>query len=83
MRIHFIRVAWIASVVLAVAGGILVVLFPQPFITYWCAGNVCPTEVSGGFSGGYVVIVIGLVLAVVAGIMSGVTLADRGRKHQS
>jgi hypothetical protein len=82
MRTHLIRVAWIASVALVVVGGILVVLFPQPLITYWCASTVCPTEVSGGFSGGYVVIVLGLVIAVVAGIMSVVTVADRRHKHQ-
>jgi hypothetical protein len=63
--------------------GILVALFPQPFITYSCANTVCPRAVSGGFSGGYVVLVMGLVVAVVAGIMSVVTMADRRRTHQS
>ena len=82
MRTHVIRVAWIASVTLIVVGGILVALFPQPFITYSCANTVCPTAVSGGFAGGYVVVVIGLVVAVVAGIMSLVTTADRRRNHQ-
>jgi hypothetical protein len=82
MHNHVTRVAWIASVALVVAGGVLVALFPQPFITYSCANTVCPTAVSGGFAGGYVVIVIGLVVAVVAGIMSLVTLADRRRNHQ-
>jgi uncharacterized membrane protein YidH (DUF202 family) len=82
MHNHVTRVAWIASVALVVAGGVLVALFPQPLITYSCANTVCPTAVSGGFAGGYVVIVIGLVVAVVAGIMSLVTLADRRRNHQ-
>jgi hypothetical protein len=61
----------------------LVALFPQPFITYSCANTVCPTAVSGGFSGGYMVMVMGLLVAVVAGIMSVVTIADRRRTHQS
>ena len=80
IRVAWIRVAWIASVP---AGTVLVALFPQPFITYWCSNTICPTEVSGGFSGGYVVIVLGLVVAVIAGIMSLVSVADRGHKHQS
>jgi hypothetical protein len=83
MHTHFMRVAWIASGALVVAGGILVALFPQPFITYRCASTVCPTEVSGGFSGGYVVIVLGLVVAIVSGIMSVVTVTNSRRKHQS
>jgi hypothetical protein len=83
IRVAWIRVAWIASVALVAAGTVLVALFPQPFITYWCSNTICPTEVSGGFSGGYVVIVLGLVVAVIAGIMSLVSVADRGHKHQS
>jgi hypothetical protein len=65
-----------------VAGVMVVALFPQPFITYSCANTVCPTAVSGGFSGGYVVIVVGLLVAAVAGIMTAVTMADRRREHQ-
>jgi hypothetical protein len=82
MRNYVTRAAWIASVALVVAGGTLVAQFPEPFITYSCANTVCPTAVSGGFAGGYVVIVLGLVAAVVAGILSMVTMADRRRKHQ-
>lgn len=82
MRTNLTRVAWIASVALMVAGVMLVTLFPQPFITYSCANTVCPTVVSGGFAGGYVVIVVGLVVAAVAGIMTAVTMADRRREHQ-
>lgn len=83
MRTHFIRVAWIASGALVIAGAILAALFPQPFITYWCASTVCPIEASGGLAGGYVVISLGLVAAVAAGIMSVVSVTSRSRKHQS
>jgi hypothetical protein len=72
-----------ASVALVVAGRILVALFPRPLITYACANTVCPTTVSGGFAGGYVVIVMGLVVAVVAGVMTALTMADRRRTLQS
>jgi uncharacterized membrane protein YidH (DUF202 family) len=83
MRTNLTRVAWIASAALMVAGVMLVALFPQPFITYSCANAVCPTAVSGSFSGGYVVIVLGLMVAAVAGIMTVVTMADHRREHQS
>jgi hypothetical protein len=51
-------------------GGVLVVVFPQPFITYYCSSYACPTETSGGFSVGYVVIFFGVVAAIVAGGLS-------------
>jgi hypothetical protein len=63
--------------------GILAALLPQPFITYACANTLCPRAVSDGFSGRYVVLVMALVVTVVAGFMSVVTMADRRRKHQS
>lgn len=70
MRNQFIRVAWILSGALVVVGSALVVVFPQPFITYYCSSYACPTETSGGFSVGYVVIFFGVVTAIVAGWLS-------------
>jgi hypothetical protein len=81
MRHHPIRVAWIVSAALLVVGGILLVLVPQPFITFYCSTYVCPSQVSGGLSIGYLVIVLGLVAAVVAGIMSVVALSRRSARH--
>jgi hypothetical protein len=83
MHNNVIRDAWIASGALVVVGVILVLLFPQPFVTYYCAGTECPTEVSGGFAGGYLVIVLGLAVAVAAGIVSLIAAADRRHRHQS
>jgi hypothetical protein len=77
MRTHPLRVAWIVSVALLAGGGLLLALFPQPFITYYCSTSVCPSQVSGGFSIGYVVIALGLGAAVVAAIISVVSLASR------
>lgn len=76
MRGHSILIAWIVSVALLVGGALLQVLFPRLFIiTFYCSAYACPTQVSGGLSIGYVVIVLGLVAALLAGIMSGVNLA--------
>ena len=77
MRNRSIRVAWILSGALVVVGSVLVVVFPQPFITYYCSSYACPSETSGGFSGGYVVIFFGVVAAVVAGCMSLVSVLRR------
>jgi len=70
MRSRFLRFAWISSIALIVAGIVLAIVFPQPFITYYCSAYACPTESSGGYSFGYVVIFLGLVAAVVAAVAS-------------
>jgi hypothetical protein len=81
MRNRSIRVAWILSGTLVVVGSMLVVVFPQPFITYYCSSYACPAETSGGFSVGYVVIFFGVVAAFVAGCMSLVSMLRRSASH--
>ena len=77
MRNHPIRVAWIVSGVILLGGCLLLILAPQPFITYYCSADVCPSQVSGGMSVGYLVIALGLVAAMVVGVISVVHLVGR------
>ena len=71
------RSLFVGAIVLLVAGVVSLPLFPQPFITYYCSANVCPRETAGGIAIGYVLLVLGVLAAAIAGIMS---LAARSRQ---
>jgi hypothetical protein len=74
MRMPLARIAWILSGVLLVLGAVLTPLFPQPVITYFCSNYVCSTTTSGGIGLGPVIIALGVFVAVIAAIISLVTL---------
>ena len=80
---HAIRSAWIVSAVLVVIGCLLLFLFPQPFITYYCSTDVCPSESAGGLSIGYIVLGLALIAIVVSGIMTVASVARRSGRSGS
>lgn len=82
MSTHAIRAAWIVSAVLVVSGCLLF-LFPQPFITYYCSSYVCPSQVAGGLSIGYIVLGLALVAIVVSGIMSVASVTHRSGSRRT
>lgn len=78
MRMSAARVGWILGAVLIVLGIVLIPLFPQPFITWYCGDSLCSTAKSGGAPFGTVVIALGVFVAVIAAIISLVrVLAQR------
>lgn len=83
MSTHAIRAAWIVSAVFVVSGCLLLFLFPQPFVTYYCSSYVCPSQVAGGLSIGYIVLGLALVAIVVSGIMSVASVTRRSGSHRT
>ena len=75
MRRTSVLVAWMVSTALIIIGSILVAQLPQPYFTYYCAATECPSQISGGFSVWWVLIVLGMFCSVVAAIMSVVHVA--------
>ena len=82
MSTHAIRAAWIVSAVFVVSGCLLF-LFPQPFVTYYCSSYVCPSQVAGGLSIGYIVLGLALVAIVVSGIMSVASVTHRSGSRRT
>jgi hypothetical protein len=75
MRISAARIAWILSAALIVLGALLTPLSPQPFVTFFCSNSVCSTTTAGGIPLEPVVIALGVFVAVIAAIISLVTVA--------
>jgi hypothetical protein len=67
----------LVSLLLVVAGAVSLPLFPQPFITFYCSTDVCLHQSTDGIPIGYVLLLLGILAAVIGGIMG---IAARSRK---